>query len=129
MKPADTAKGLGTSRNDYGLYTEVFRVRDNEVDTFINLGYRWYGDTANTDFHNAWLFSTGLAYPLTRSVSRVLYYGYRQKLLASLDAASEATAYFNYKFPSGHKLQFYAVKGFKRANPDWGGGATLAVAF
>jgi hypothetical protein len=126
---ADTSKGLGTGKNDYNLYTEIYRVWDNKLNTFINIGYRWYGDTASTNFRNAGLFSAGLAYPMSRALSVGLDYGYRQKLLTSLDAASEATTYLNYKLPSGHKLQFYAVKGFTRASPDWGAGMTIAMPF
>jgi len=37
---ADTSKGLGTGKNDYNLYTEIYRVWDNKLDTFVNLGYR-----------------------------------------------------------------------------------------
>jgi len=50
-------------------------------------------------------------------------------LLTNLDAASEATTYLNYRFPSGRKLQIYAVKGFTRASPDWGAGMTIAMPF
>ncbi len=126
---ADTAKGLGTGKNDYSLYTELFRVWDNKLDTFINVGYRWYGDTASANYRNTWLLSTGLAYPLSKALSVGVDYGYRQRLLAGLDAASEATAYLNYRFPSGHKLQFYTAKGFTQASPDWGGGASFAIPF
>lgn len=126
---ADTAKGLGTGKNDYTLYAEAFRQWDNRLDTYINIGYRWYGDTATTDYRDAWLFSTGLAYPMSQTLSLGLDYGYRQKLLANLDAASDVTAYLNYKFTSGYKLQAYAVKGFTPASPDWGGGMTFTVPF
>ena len=126
---ADTKKGLGTGKNDYSVFAEVYRLWDNKLDTFLNFGYRWYGDTASINYRNAWQLSTGLGYPLGRALSVGLDYSYRQRLLASLDASSEATTYLNYKLPSGHKLQFYAVKGFTRSSPDWGAGMAIAVPY
>lgn len=126
---ADTAKGLGTGKNDYSLYMEIFRQWDNKLETYLNAGYRWYGDTATINFRNVWQIATGFAYPISRAASLGLDYGYRERILATADAPSEATAFFNYKFMPGYKLQIYTIKGFSKSSPDWGGGMMFTLPF
>jgi hypothetical protein len=125
---ADEKKSLGTGENDYALQAEIFKPID-AWNPFFKLGYNWKGDPSGIDYHNVWYGSVGTDYRLSKTFSMGAYYDWRQKLTATGDPISETTLYFNTRINDSNKLNFYLIKGFSDASPDWGAGLALSHAF
>jgi len=124
LATGDESIGLSTGKNDYSLQADLYRtMRAHTV--FVTLGFRKMGDPAGTDFRDPLYSSIGWSYRASPEISTGLSYDYRQRLLATGAPVGESTAFLSWKLDSAWKLQTYAVAGFTRASPEWGGGVLL----
>jgi len=124
LATGDERIGLSTGQHDYSVQADLYQtVRAHTV--FATAGFRRMGDPAGTDFRDPLYASVGWSYRASPEVSAGLSYDYRQRLLASSAPVSESTVFLSWKLDAAWKLQTYAVAGFSRASPDWGGGLLL----
>lgn len=125
---ADESKGLGTGRNDYSLFADVYKTYGMHS-LFATLGKRKMGDPAGVDYRDPWFGSLGWSRRLSDKTSAGLMVDLRQRLQAGGDPAQELTGFVSHKLDGGWKLQGYVVTGFTRSSPDLGLGATLGYNF
>ena len=122
---ADEDKGLGSGKNDYGAFAEVYYLA-GAATPFAIVEYRVNGDPADIDLRNIWQGTLGLAYQLSDRNSVGALWDLRQSLTPGGDGMNEMTAYWTHKFGGGYKLQTYGVVGFGGISPDYGLGLTVS---
>lgn len=125
---ADEAKRLGTGKNDYSLQAEIFK-EFGELTPALLFGYRWLGDTAETDFRNVWYGSASLTWRATQTRTLGIAYDFRQATIIDGLPVSELTAFWTQRLSRETKLSFYLLKGFRDGSPDWGVGFTINQTF
>lgn len=125
---ADSAKGLGTGRNDYGVMLDIYK-KVSTVTFFGGIGYTALGSTAALALKNVFNVTVGSTFKLDEKSSVGLAYDYRQKSSAASAYLSEVTAFYTHKFDKSFKTQAYLLKGLANGSPDWGGGVSIGYAF
>lgn len=126
---ADEDKGLGTGKNDYSLYSDLYYHTGGAMTPFMTLGYRVTGDPAGIDLRDVWYASLGLGYKHSHRDSTGLIADARRASRAGRDSPLELTAYWVHKLDSGFKLQSYAVAGLSDASPDYGLGVVASIVY
>lgn len=124
---ADEAKGLGSGKNDYGVYTDVYYLA-GAATPFATVGYRVLGDPAGIRLRNVWQTTLGLAYKYSGRNSAGVMWDWRQSSTPAGTAMNELTAYWAHKTAGGLKFQVYGVAGLSDASPDYGLGTMVTVA-
>jgi hypothetical protein len=127
LPTAGAAKGLGSGKTDYAVYTDLY-YQAGALSPFATLGYRVMGDPAGIDLRNVWYGTLGLAYRLSERDSVGAMWDLRQATLAGGDGINELTAYWAHRLGAGLKLQAYGVAGFSHVSPDYGLGLMVTVA-
>ncbi len=128
LPTADADRALGTGEPDYTLELAPFGLLGRTT-LFGALGYRWYGDTAATDYRDVWLARLGFSHPVTATQSLGLSAGFRQANRAGRDDRRSLTLFHGWE-PAPHwKLQSYLIKGFSDATADIAGGMNLSRTF
>jgi len=125
---ADEDKNLGTGENDYSLRLDVERAI-GRFTPFVGAGYRWIGDTPETDYKNPWFANVGLAVSLGESTTVDLAYDWSKATSNRGDDVSEISIGLSQRLGAGLRLQGYVMHGFSDGSPDWGGGASLTYYF
>lgn len=125
---ADTAKFLGTGKNDYALQASVFKTVA-DLTPHLDVGYKWKGDPAGIDYRNVWYASAGADYRFSPRYSAGLDYDWRDRLTPNGGIVSELTAYLGARIDALNKVNLYAVSGFGRASPDSGLGVIFNRGF
>jgi hypothetical protein len=125
---ADSAKGLGTGRNDYGVMLDVYK-KVGQLTFFGGVGYTALGSTTALALKNVFNVTAGSTFRLDEKSSVGLAYDHRQKSSAASADQSELTAFYTHKFDKSLKTQAYVLKGFSNGSPDWGAGISLGYAF
>ncbi|MGE5471733.1 MAG: hypothetical protein ACM3X0_13110 [Bacteroidota bacterium] len=116
-----SSDGLGTGEPDYSLQTEVYRSQGKHT-LFGTLGIKKMGDPAGIDLKDPLYLSLGGSMRVAPDTSFGVSYDFRQKIQEGGAPLREATAFATRKLDANWKIQAYAVTGFSRASPDWGGG-------
>lgn len=125
---ADETKGLGTGKNDYTFDLDAYKgVGDWTV--FGGLGYTNYGSSTYIRLKDGMHANVGAGYKLGADDNVGAYYYYRERISDTGYKRSEVTAYWNHHFGKQMRLQIYALTGFTKGSPDWGGGAMLKWSF
>ncbi|MDD5365456.1 MAG: hypothetical protein PHR30_08970 [Gallionellaceae bacterium] len=124
---ADADKGLGSGKNDYGAFTDVYYLA-GATTPFATVGYRSLGKPAGLELRNVWQTTLGLAYKLSDRNSTGAMWDWRQSSAQGGTGMSELTAYWAHKTAGGLKLQAYGVAGLSNASPDYGLGLLVTVA-
>ena len=124
----DSAKGLGTGKNDYSVLLDVYK-KVNQLTFFGGVGYSVLGSSAAIPLRNVFSFNAGSSYKLDEKSSLGFVYDHRQKSTLTGAAQSEVTAFYAHKFNKTWKTQAYLLKGFSDGSPDYGGGVSVAYAF
>lgn len=125
---ADASKALGTGENDYALQASLYKTL-GPWGPYLDLGYRWKGDPAGTDYRNVWYGAVGVGYRFNKTWSGGADYSWRERLTATSSPVSEAMFFANYRLSAHNKLNLYGVTGFSDTSPDWGIGFTASHAF
>ncbi len=121
---ADEDRCLGTGKTDYALQVDLAKGFGS-VTGFGTLGWRRFGDPSGRNFRDPWYATLGGAFKLAPPTSLGLAYDWREKVSARGDGIREATLFLNQRFGEHWGTQFYLIKGFSDASPDWGGGLLL----
>jgi hypothetical protein len=125
---ADASKSLGTGENDYTLYAELIKPRDNWT-PFFRLGYKWKGAPPSLNYRNVWLASAGTDVRISPTLSFGVSYDWQQAVTPTSSATSEALLYLNFRLSAANRLNLYAISGFSHASPDWGSGCIFTHNF
>ena len=121
---ADDQRGLGTGEFDYYLQADGL-YGSGQLATFVTFGYKIYGDPPGVNYKNAFYYSLGGSYSLTKKLSGGLIYDFRQAATSNGSDLKEVTAFTSTKLDKKKKLLFYLVKGLSDGSPDWGIGVNL----
>ncbi len=114
---ADAEARLGTGETDYQLLLDVAKVFDT-VTPFVTLGYKWMGDTAETDYNNVFSLSLGADKKLTQNYSAGLIHDWMQAVTDNADPRRELMGYLNWRTTPKLSINLYGVLGFSDASPD-----------
>lgn len=125
---ADSAKGLGTGKNDYSVQADFSQYFD-DADLFGTVGWRKMGNPTGIVFNNLWFTSVGAGYSLTQTTRIGLAYDFRQTLIDGTANFSEFLAFVNYNVSDQSRVQIYLLKGYTDNSPDFGMGATLNLSY
>lgn len=128
LPTGDEKRGLSTGKADFALQLDLARSF-GPVIGFGTLGWKKFGDPAGSNFHNPIYTSLGAAYRISGDLSAGLAYDWRQKVSRAGAETSESTLFLSQKLNATQKMQFYLVRGFSTASPDWGGGLMLTQHF
>jgi len=119
---------ITTGRNDYSLFVDVLR-RFGGTSAFGTLGRTRKGDPAGVDYRDPWFATAGLSHGVGGGLSVGALYDAREKVTADGDPVREASVFLEWNRVGSGKVLFYLVRGFSRASPDVGAGATFTVRF
>ncbi|MBF8723105.1 hypothetical protein [Pseudomonas guariconensis] len=128
LPTADEDRCLGTGKADYSAQVDLVRAF-GAVSGFATLGWKKFGDPADSDFRDPVFTSVGLVTRLALGTSAGAAYDWRQKVTADGDEIRELTLFLTQRLDAHWKVQLYALKGFSDASPDTGGGLQLSRAF
>ncbi|MFA5081759.1 MAG: hypothetical protein WC474_04335, partial [Hydrogenophilaceae bacterium] len=79
---ADEQKGLGSGKNDYGVFTDVYYLA-GAATPFATVGYRVLGEPAGIELRNVWQSTLGLAYRISDRDSTGAMWDWRQSSSAA----------------------------------------------
>lgn len=122
---ADSAKGLGTGKNDYAFQSELFQVTKS-ITTFGTLGYRFYGSPVGYTLNNIFYGSLGASYKYDQETNAGIMFTLSQKTTAKGSTHVETILFASHKLDKNWKTQGYVLKGFTNSVPSWGIGATIS---
>ena len=125
---ADSAKGLGSGKNDYALETTLFRP-SRRFTTFGTLGYKNYGSPEAYTLNNVFYGSLGGSYRFNRTTSGGAMLVAGERIMANRSNRAEAIFFFSHKLGKQWKTQGYMLKGFTDSVPNWGGGILIDYMF
>lgn len=128
LPTADEDHCLGTGKTDYSAQID-FAQAFGAISGFATLGWKKFGDPADTDLRDPIFASLGLVTRLAPATSVGAVYDWRQKVTANGDEIQEFTLFLSQRLSSSWKVQLYALKGFSDASPDSGGGLLLSHSF
>lgn len=121
LPTADEDECLGTGKTDYSVQIDAAKAFGG-VTGFGTLGWKKFGDPSGANFRDPIYGSVGLATKLAPATTVGAAYDWRQKVTSRGDEISEMALFVSQTLDPAWKLQFYAVKGFSDASPDWGSG-------
>ncbi|RMG34120.1 MAG: transporter [Gammaproteobacteria bacterium] len=124
LPTADEDESLGTGETDYTIELAPYGLWSGTT-LFGALGYRFYGDTATTDYRDVWLARLGFSYPLTAEQAIGVSASYRQNNRAGKDDRRSLMLFHSWKPDPAWGLQTYLIKGFGDSTADLAGGASL----
>ena len=125
---ADEDQCLGTGKTDYTAQVDVAKAF-GRVTGFATLGWKKYGDPADTNFDNPIFATLGFAMPVAPRTSAGASYDWREKVVSTGSQIQELTLFLTHRLNHEWKIQLYAVKGFSDASPDAEGGLMLFHTF
>ncbi|WP_369958425.1 hypothetical protein [Pseudomonas benzenivorans] len=128
LPTADEDHCLGTGKTDYSAQVDVARAF-GAISGFATLGWKKFGDPADTDLRDPLFASLGLVGRLAPATYLGVAYDWRQKVTANGDEIQELTLFLTQRLGPSWKVQLYALKGFSDASPDAGGGLLLSHSF
>lgn len=125
---ADEDQCLGTGKTDYTAQVDVAKAF-GRVTGFGTLGWKKFGDPADTNFRDPIFATLGFAMPVAPRTSAGASYDWREKVVSTGSEIQELTLFLTHKLNHEWKIQLYAVKGFSDASPDAEGGLMLFHTF
>lgn len=125
---ADSARGLGTGKNDYWLLVDPYKKYGNAT-YFGGVGYGILGSSSDLPLKNVVSANLGVSYKLDEKASVGTMYDYRTRSTDTGFDQRELTAFYTRKLSGNYKLQAYATKGFSDGSPDWGAGVNAGYNF
>jgi hypothetical protein len=125
---ANTRKGLGTGRNDYGLSLDGYKTWGRWT-PFGGVGWTRYGSSRAIRLRSGVSADAGLDYRIESGDNVGVSYTFRQRIAAGGAAQSEITTYWNHNFSDRFRLQGEALGGMTRGSPDWGIGTSVDYTF
>lgn len=117
---ADEKKFLGTGENDYSLQVDIAKQA-----LFGNVGYKIYGDTAETNFDNVLFATVGVTIPANAGWKAGLEYYLEQAAVSGADDIQEVTFSLGKQLQDKKYLNLYLFTGFTDSSADWGVGFTI----
>jgi hypothetical protein len=121
---ADAEKGLGTGETDYSVRGDFLKFWD-QFTLIGSLGYKFRGDTADTDFSNVLTASAGGTYKFTPKLKGGLFLDYRESAIDSSNSIRELSAFLSHRVSEYWRLQAYVMTGFTDSSLDWGCGIQI----
>ncbi|WP_433765378.1 hypothetical protein [Pseudomonas putida] len=125
---ADEDQCLGTGKTDYTAQVDVAKAF-GRVTGFATLGWKKFGDPADTNFDDPIFATLGFAMPVAPRTSAGASYDWREKVVSTGSQIQELTLFLTHRLNHEWKIQLYAVKGFSDASPDAEGGLMLFHTF
>ncbi|AOE85168.1 hypothetical protein [Pseudomonas sp. TCU-HL1] len=119
---------LGTGKTDYSAQIDLVQTF-GVISGFATLGWKKFGDPADSDFRDPIFTSLGLVSRLAPATSVGAVYDWRQKVSSDGDETQEFTLFLTQRLSPTWKVQLYALKGFSDSSPDSGGGLLLSHSF
>jgi len=132
----DVHRGLGTGANDYALFTDVSEMI-SQLTLTGTAGYTWYGSKGlvmvngymeNLQFKDAAFGQLDGAVKLHEH-TKIGLTCYAQQPTEGKIPEEESTAYLTIGLGNHVDLKLYALKGFTKASPNQGYGATMRADF
>jgi hypothetical protein len=123
---ADEASGLGTGENDFTLQASLIKSGDYIL-PYAVVGYTFRGDPPGIDLADVWSVLVGGMFRVTPGLSASLDYYFREPSSLTSTNQQELTAMLNFKISREYGVQWYALRGFSDASPDWGMGLIFSV--
>ena len=117
LPTADADARLGTGETDYQILLDVAHAFDT-ITPFATFGYKWMGDTADTDYNDVFSLSLGADKRLSRSISSGLILDWMAAVTDDSDPRREWMAYINWRVSPRMSINLYGVAGFSDASPD-----------
>lgn len=124
LPTADEDESLGTGKPDYTIELVPYALLSRTT-LFGALGYRFYGDTATTDYRDVWLARAGFSHPLNAEQDAGVSASYRQSNRAGKDDRRSLMLFHTWKPDPAWRVQTYLIKGFGDATADLAGGVSL----
>ncbi len=124
LPTADADARLGTGETDFQLLLDIAHSFDNTT-PFVTLGYKWMGDTADTDYNDIYSISIGADQKLSAPFGAGVIFDYAQAVTDTSDPRREVMGYLNWRASEKISINFYAGFGFTDASPDQSVGAQL----
>lgn len=121
---ADAEKGLGTGETDYSVRADFLKFWD-QFTLIGSLGYKYRGDTADTDFNNVMTASAGGTYKFTPKLRGGLFLDYRESAIDGSESIRELSAFLSHRASENWRLQAYVMTGFSDSSLDWGCGIQI----
>ena len=117
LPTADADARLGTGETDFQLLLDIAHSFDNTA-PFITLGYKWMGDTADTDYNDIYSISVGADQKLSGSLGAGVIFDHAQAVTDTSDPRREVMGYLNWRASEKVSISFYAGAGFTDASPE-----------
>jgi hypothetical protein len=121
---ADYDKGLGTGAFDYSAQVDLLE-NIGTATPFASAGYRWLGSHGVYHLQDGAFADAGAAFKVADGTSIGAFYECDAKVSQGSSAASQATAFFFHKLNANWAANFFGIKGFSNASPDWGCGLSV----
>lgn len=125
---ADADLGLGTGETDYSIQADVYKALARATLTAV-LGYKVRGDPVAVDLEDVWYGSFGALLPVSGSVEYGVFIDLRQSSIPDAPDIRELSAALSKRTSGRWRLNFYVVKGFTDASPDWSAGMSGRASF
>ncbi|MDH2916721.1 MAG: hypothetical protein PXX77_07585 [Gallionella sp.] len=125
---ADSAKGLGSGKNDYAFQSDLYQVKGN-LTGFGTFGYRVYGSPAAYTLNNVFYGWLGGSYKFGQETHGGIMLNLSQKIITTGSSHTEVIAFVSHKLADNWKAQGYVLKGFTNSVPNWGFGANATYVF
>ncbi|HEX9433401.1 MAG TPA: hypothetical protein VF930_07805 [Stellaceae bacterium] len=124
----DENQGLGTGSNDVAVQVDAFQGIGRST-IFGAVGYTMFGDSPIANFDNVLNFGVGALQRIDGGDTIGVAFDLRQAGNPAPAPQRELTAFWSHRLEGNWRSQLYALKGFSRGSPDWGGGITAAYVF
>ena len=121
LPTASEQKGLGTGETDWMVQIDSFRPLGKWM-PFGSLGYRWFGDSADSPREDGFFGSVGLHYQYSADLSFGGLLDYRSASTLRVREGKEFIPYAQYRVTNNWTFGLYGVVGISAASPDTGAG-------
>ena len=121
---ADAEKGLGTGENDYSIRADFLKFGDR-LTLIGSVGYKFRGDTAETNFENVVTGSIGGMYKFSPALKGGLFFDYREPTISGNESIQELSALLSTRVGENWRLQVYVMAGLTDTSLDWGTGIQM----
>lgn len=125
---ADDEKGLGTGETDYSVRADLLKFWD-QFTLIGSIGYKFRGDTPETDFDDVLTASVGGTYKFTPEWRGGVFFDYREAALSGNESVQELSAFVSRRISDDWRLQGYVMTGMTDNSLGWGCGIQVKRTF
>lgn len=125
---ADADVGLGTGENDYSVQADLYKSLARAT-LAAALGYKVRGDPIGVALEDVWFGSLGGLFRISSATEYGVFLDLRQSSIPGAPDARELSAAVSKRTAGRWRVNFYVVKGFTDASPDWAAGMSGRASF